>query len=127
VQKISFLIYKIRLTDGTLAVVHVNRLKKAYGQEESKMMFEKKRENQTRNIPREKCTNFKEMNDLGADTPSWMQVVESEGDSLSEKEEVTTTESSQGILIELQGRYTCSGSCRAIRQQMAIHTSYALE
>jgi hypothetical protein len=31
-QKISPLVYRVRLTDGTSAVIHVNRLKKAYGQ-----------------------------------------------------------------------------------------------
>ena len=31
-QKISLLIYKVRMADGTSAVLHVNRLKRAYGQ-----------------------------------------------------------------------------------------------
>jgi hypothetical protein len=30
-QKVSPLIYKVRLTDGTSAVIHTNRLKQAYG------------------------------------------------------------------------------------------------
>jgi hypothetical protein len=29
-QKVSPLIYKVKLTDGTFTIIHVNRLKKAY-------------------------------------------------------------------------------------------------
>lgn len=30
-QRISPLIYKVQLTDGTFAIIHINRLKRAYG------------------------------------------------------------------------------------------------
>jgi len=52
-QKISPLICKIRLADGTSAIVHVNRLKKAYGKEtdSSKLPVRKQRGQATQPVP----------------------------------------------------------------------------
>ena len=60
-QKISSLIYKVRLADGTSTVIHVNRLKRAYGQADAKdeLPF-RKRKYKTVKSSQPKQSNYKE-------------------------------------------------------------------
>jgi len=86
------LIYKVRLSDGSFTVVHINRLKRAYGHKlGSEIVFVKKH---TRNIPQKECNSFIDKNKLDMETPSREQVIESGNGSMSETEGVTTTEPS---------------------------------
>ena len=82
--RISPLIYRIKLTDGASAIVHINRLKKAHGQgrtKEQKVRF--------RDISHEKCTSTENATTLDTEIPSGTQLLENEDESSSETDEVS--------------------------------------
>ena len=93
-QKISSLIYKVRLADGTSTIIHVNRLKRVYGQMDAKNELPfRKRKCKTMKLRQPKQSNYKGNPKLpettGPDTeiPSYSQLIEDRPDSTSETEE----------------------------------------
>jgi len=91
VGRISPLIYKVKLTDGASAIVRINRLKRAYGQNrtrEQKVQF--------RNVPQKKCTSSGGTPELHSEIPSGIRLLEKEDESLSETDEVALDKLSQG-------------------------------
>jgi len=85
------LIYKVRLTEGASAIVHINRLKRAYGQNRNrvqKALF--------RNVPQEKCTRSVGTPELDAEIPSGIHLLDNEDESLSETEEAVNDTPLQG-------------------------------
>ena len=82
VHRISPLIYKVKLTDGTCIVVHINRLKKAYSQERNnESIVARKQKIQVSSTPREKCTSLEEIYDLDTAAPSRTRMIESDDDT----------------------------------------------
>ena len=90
VGKISPLIYKVKLPDGASAIVHINRLKRAYGQSQTRKQIV-----QFRNIPQEKCASFGGTPELDTEIPSGTRLLQNEDESPSETEEVPLDKPSQ--------------------------------
>jgi len=65
------------------------------------MVFVKKQETHTRNIPQKECNSFIDKNKLDMEIPSREQVIESGDESMSETEGVTTTEPLRGNACDL--------------------------
>ena len=92
-QKISPLIYKIKLADGTSTIVHVNRLKRAYGQEtDSSKLPERKHNSQA--VPLKSNPENSETFEQNTEVPPYTQVTENVFDNLSEIEDEDTSSSS---------------------------------
>ena len=89
--RISPLIYKIKLTDGASTIVHINRLKRTYGQDRPK-----EQKVQSRNAPQEKCTSFENTTKLDTEIPSGTRLLENGDESSSETEEVSLDKPSSG-------------------------------
>jgi len=92
-EKISSLIYKIRLDDGTFTIVHINRLKEAYGLKQgdieaknrTKRGKQVKKLDQTRNtVPKERPI---EVIEPGRGIPSRTYLAEEETESVSEPDD----------------------------------------
>jgi hypothetical protein len=88
------LIYKVRLADGTSTIIHVNRLKRAYGQVDAKDESPlRKRKNKTMKLRQPKQSNYKGNPKLpettGPDTemPSYSKLMEVRPDSTGETED----------------------------------------
>jgi hypothetical protein len=93
------LVYKVRVADGTFAIVHINRPKKAYRWEkDSTVLPTKKQLNRTikldctRKLSQEENTSLGERQTLGTKSPIRTQVIESRDDSMSETNDVETGE-----------------------------------
>ena len=97
VDEIFPLIYKEKLLDGTCTVVHINRLKRAYGRElGSETVCAKKQGPQSRNLPRDGNIGPTEMPDYDAEISPGTQLINSGDDSLSEMEEAIIVDPSRG-------------------------------
>jgi hypothetical protein len=98
-QKISPLISKIRLADGTFTIVHVNRLKRAYEKETDSLL---KHSGQVTHLVKLKRPLFKqndgcsETPEIDLEVPPYMQVTEDVNDSLSEVDNEETSSLSSG-------------------------------
>jgi len=95
-MKVSALIYKLRLLDGTFAIVHTNRLKKAYDrkQEVDRTLLKRKQGNLLRKVKETQDTSrqetFEDKFEINERLPSHVQLAESETESLSEIDEGET-------------------------------------
>ena len=85
------MIYEVRLADGTSTLIHVKRLKRAYGQVKVREELPlKKRKNKTMKLIQPKQSShkgyFKSPETTGPDTeiPSHSQITETRPDSTSE-------------------------------------------
>ena len=95
-MKVSALIYKVRLLDGTFAIVHINRLKKAYDrkQEIDRALLRRKQGislgklKETRYTSRQET--FEDKFEIHERLPSHVQLAESETENLSEIDEGET-------------------------------------
>jgi len=90
VERISPFIYKVRLRDGTSAIVHINRLKRSYGQNRNR-----EQEDRFKNVPQEKCTRPEGTPELNAEITSGIRLLDNEDESLSETEEAIIDKPSQ--------------------------------
>jgi len=103
-QKISPLIYKVRLADGISTIVHVNRLKRAYEKEKdsSKPPVRKQSGQATQPVPLKRPplkNNADYLETFGQDTevPPYTQVTENAFDNSSEIDDEETSSLSRGI------------------------------
>jgi hypothetical protein len=93
-QKISSLIYKVRLTDGTFTIIHVNRLKRAHKQIQTseasliKLRFNETMTDQLKGHDSENCEELIKTEEVDIEAPSHSQIlaVGSENSSVSEEE-----------------------------------------
>jgi hypothetical protein len=102
-RKISPLIYKIRLADGTSTIVHVNRLKKAYEKETDGLQLPvgKYRGQATQPVPVNRpllgeTDDFPETFERDIDIPPYPQKVENACENVSEAEDEENSSLSPG-------------------------------
>ena len=92
-QKISSLIYKIRLGDGTFTILHINRLKEVYGQKQGDIRVhnQSKRGKQVEKLDQTGGTIPEEhpieVFEPGGEIPSQAQLAEDETGSVSEPDD----------------------------------------
>jgi len=93
-QKISPLIYKVRSADRTFAIIHINRLKRAYGQMEGGRASPVKGKSSTtvkldrfKKIIHKEGADLAETGKLDVEIPPHSQVVDRENKESSEAEE----------------------------------------
>jgi len=88
-QKISPLIYKVKLADGTSTIVHVNRLKRASGKETDSSRLPARKHN-SQAIPLKSNPEYLETFEQNTEVPPYTVVTENVFDNLSEIEDEDT-------------------------------------
>jgi len=93
-QRISSLIYKIQLTDGTFTLVHANRLKRAYGQETGNRILpadqttgQVMKLGRTKKTVCKECTSPTETHESSSTIPSQRQIVDDIDESYDDTDE----------------------------------------
>jgi len=95
-QKISPLICKIRLANGTSTIVHVNRLKNAYGKETDSSKLPVRKQRSSDPTGPIKTTDYLETFGQDTEVPPYTQVTENAFGNLSEIDDEETSSLSPG-------------------------------